>query len=524
MMTVTPQWKEWLSKNFTLTGEISAIHSPVNYLKTFAIAAFASILVFILEHLTYEQFSNITSLFIVSVLYSSIFYGIGPAILNALLCTTVYEYFFIDPFFNFGHHGIDNLIKFSTFVIAAIITNMLSVKIRNYALDLKEREEKITMLHALSEYIADASSLAEVMEIVRAEVKNMLAVSSRLYLSHTGSVQQLMDNTPYQQAITLLLASGVATGRGTAHYGEIDALCIPLKTGRGIIGVMLITDINVKLTKKNFMDIIQLLATQIALGIERILLHKEKEKVLIEKERESLRSALLSSISHDLKTPLSSIIGSASMLKLPGKSFTDEDKNKLLSTIADEAERLHRFIENLLEITKLESGAILLNFELLNLDDIIDSTLKRMREQLLHHHIKLDLSEDLLQLQLDATLMQHVFINLLENSVKYSKQESEIIIRDYRKGQYLFIEVEDEGCGISEDNLEKVFDKFYRIMHKDSTVAGTGLGLSICHSIITAHGGTISARIPEKNYGTLIRICLPLTEKKHPHLHDKDIV
>lgn len=508
------QWKKWLSKNFTLSGEISAIPSHFNYLKTFAVAALASILVFILEHLTYEQFSNITSLFIVSVLYSSIFYGLGPAIFNALLCTIVYEYFFIDPFYSFGPHGADNFIKFSTFVMAAIITNMLSVKVRNYALDLKEREEKITMLHELSEYIADASSLDEVISTVEGKVDAMLGVSAKVILSDTPVFSRLAAHADYHQAIRFLLASGIATGRGTLHFNELNALFIPLKTGRGIIGVMHVSDIDLKSLKKNFIDIIQVLAAQIALGIERILLHKEKEKVLLEKERESLRSALLSSVSHDLKTPLSSIIGSASMLKSSSKELTEEDKNTLVATIEDEAGRLHRFIVNLLEITKLESGAVLPNFEPLNLDDIIDPTLKLMRDRLRYHHIDLELSEELLQLNLDATLMQHVFINLLENAIKYSEKGTKITIRDYRKDGQFRIEVEDEGCGIPATDLTKVFDKFYRVMHKDSTIAGTGLGLSICESIIAAHGGTIAAVTPEKQGGILIRICLPLIGSK----------
>lgn len=514
------KWKEWFREHFSFSDELSSNSSPLNYLKAFIVALTASIPVFILEHFTYEQFSNITSLFIVSVLYSSVYFGIGPAIFNALLCTSVYEYFFIPPFFNFGPHGIDNLIKFFAFVIAALITNMLSVKVRNYALDLKEREEKISMLHELSEYIADASNLDEVMQCVEITIRKMLGVSAKAILCDSPAFEGLARAPHYQPAITLLMTAGITTGTGTQYCNDINALFIPLKTGRGIIGIMYVTDINIKLLKTNFMDIIQVLAPQIALGVERILLQKEKEKALLDKERESLRSALLSSVSHDLKTPLASIIGSASMLRLPQQKLSEQDRNTLITTIEGEAERLHRFIVNLLEITKLESGAILPNFEQLNLDDVIDSVLKRMRDQLKHHPITLESSEELLQLNLDATLMQHVFINLLENAVKYSDHGTTIIIRDYRENGNFFVEVEDEGCGIPEKDLKKVFDKFYRVMQKDSTIAGTGLGLSICHSIVVAHGGTITAISPEKKYGTIIRICLPLSRNTSlPILH-----
>jgi two-component system sensor histidine kinase KdpD len=211
---------------------------------------------------------------------------------------------------------------------------------------------------------------------------------------------------------------------------------------------------------------------------------------------QDLRDALLSTISHDLRTPLVSIIGAVSSLLTYGATYEENARRDLLLTIQAEAERLNRFVGNLLDMMRLESGALELQREWVEIGDVIGTALSRLTQALSRHQLIVEVDPGLPMLRLDDVLIEHVLVNLLENAAKYSPPQTTIRVSARREGRAIVAEVADEGLGIPAGDLERIFDKFYRVQRGDRHGAGTGLGLSICRGIVEAHGGQITARSP----------------------------
>jgi two-component system sensor histidine kinase KdpD len=226
-------------------------------------------------------------------------------------------------------------------------------------------------------------------------------------------------------------------------------------------------------------------------------------------ESERLRSALLTSISHDLKTPLAFVLGAASTMRDLAGGLSDQEKRDLLATVIDESERLNRFIANLLDMTKLESGAIVPNTARHDIVEIVGSALRRAGKILARHKISLELAPDLPMLELDAVLFEQSLFNLLDNAAKYAPADTTISIRSSRDKDMILLDIIDEGEGIPKSELESVFDKFYRAQKGDHVRPGTGLGLAISRGFVEAMHGTITAANRSDRSGAVLTIRLP---------------
>jgi two-component system sensor histidine kinase KdpD len=227
-------------------------------------------------------------------------------------------------------------------------------------------------------------------------------------------------------------------------------------------------------------------------------------------EADRLRSALLTSISHDLKTPLAAILGAAGTMRQLSGALDDASKAELLATIIDESERLNRFIANLLDITRLESGAIVPQTTLQDLGELVGSALARAAKILTHHRVDVELAADVPMLELDPVLFEQVLFNLLDNASKYAPADTTIRIRSWREAQSVCLQVLDEGVGIPPDDIERIFDKFYRAQKGDQVRAGTGLGLAISRGFVEALKGTITAANRADRTGAVFTIRLPI--------------
>ena len=284
-----------------------------------------------------------------------------------------------------------------------------------------------------------------------------------------------------------------------------------MRTGRGTVGIVgLDSDGAGLLLTPDQRRLFDALTDQAALAIERVNLVENIDRARIAAETERLRSALLTSISHDLRTPLASILGSASSLKTYGASLDNAAQDELIGTIQEEAERLNRFIANLLDMTRLESGAIEPNADLVDLADVIGSALRRAAKVLAKHAVELDLGADMPMLKLDPVLFEQVLFNLLDNAAKYSPAGTQIRVEARRDGGRVCLRILDEGGGIPPADLERIFDKFYRVQAADRKRAGTGLGLAICRGFVEAMGGTIAAGNRETGHGAVFTILLPV--------------
>jgi two-component system sensor histidine kinase KdpD len=300
-------------------------------------------------------------------------------------------------------------------------------------------------------------------------------------------------------------------GRGSDTLPGAKRLFLPMRTGRGPIGVIGIDDDKSgPLLTPDARRLLDALVDQGALAIERVQLVEDMDRVKRTVESDRLRAALLTSISHDLKTPLASVLGAATMMRDMSGGLTDIEKRDLLATVIDESERLNRFIANLLDMTKLESGAIVPNTARHDLGEIVGSALRRAAKILVHHKVSLELAADLPMLELDAVLFEQVLFNLLDNAAKYAPADTTITIRSSRDKDSVALKIMDEGAGIPPAELESVFDKFYRAQKGDHVRPGTGLGLAISRGFVEAMHGTISATNRTDRSGAMLTIQLPV--------------
>jgi two-component system sensor histidine kinase KdpD len=289
---------------------------------------------------------------------------------------------------------------------------------------------------------------------------------------------------------------------------------MPLRTGRGAVGVAGIdSDKPGLLLTPEESRLLDALCDQAALAIDRVNLAQDIDRARLAAETDRLRAALLTSISHDLRTPLASILGSASSLVAHGHDFDATIQASLMRTILEEAERLNRFIGNLLDMTKLESGPFRPQTGAADLSDIVGATLHRADKILQNHTVEIKLESDLPLLDLDMVLMEQVLFNLFDNAAKYAPQGSRITVTARHEDGSAVIRVLDEGGGIPEADLERIFDKFYRVHRSDRQRAGTGLGLAICRGFVEAMGGSITAanRIDRQGAVFTIRLPVPVT-------------
>ena len=250
---------------------------------------------------------------------------------------------------------------------------------------------------------------------------------------------------------------------------------------------------------------------QAALAVERTNLARDIEEKRLLTETESLRAALLSSISHDLRTPLVSIIGSASSLQAYGERIPPAQRGELLETIQDEAERLNRFVQNLLDMTRLGYGALMPKRDWVDLRDVIGRARERLKKPLAAFQLSVDFAEELPLLHVDAVLMEQVMVNLLDNAAKYAPPGTPISVTALPKDGAVEVRVCDRGPGIPPADREAVFDMFYRVRSGDREKAGTGLGLAICRGIVEAHGGSIRVEDGADGVGAAIAVTLPVS-------------
>ena len=303
---------------------------------------------------------------------------------------------------------------------------------------------------------------------------------------------------------------GEKAGRGTERFAEAPALYVPLKGAGEIVGVMGVLPPRGELPSSEQMQFLEVFANQTALAIERIESQRAAELAQLQVQAEKMRSSLLSAVSHDLRTPLASITGAASTLRLQRDRLEPETRDELLDGIADEAERLSRLVSNLLDMTRLEAGPELRR-DLYPIEEIVGTALHRFERQLEHRDVTTQMPETLPMVYADDVLLGQVFVNLLENAIKYSPEGTPIEVSAQATENAVTLEVRDRGSGIAPGEEQEIFEKFHRGKLNDTR--GAGLGLAICRAIVEAHRGTIAA-YNRTGGGAVFRICLPSQEMR----------
>jgi two-component system sensor histidine kinase KdpD len=465
---------------------------------------------------------SISLVFLMAVLASTIAWGIWPALFACLLSVLAYNFFFLPPIYTFTIADPENVVALFFFLLVAIVVSNLTAASRSQVMSARARAKTTAELYAFSRKVAGIGTLDDLLWATAYQISSMLKLRTVLLLpdKEGGSLtiasayppEDLLDDGD-MAAARWCWEHNRAAGRGADTLPGGKWLFLPLRTGSGPVGVIGIDrDEPGPLLTPDERRLLDALADQAAVAIERVSLARGLAETRVLAETERLRAALLTSISHDLRTPLASIIGTVSSLRSYADKYEPRERDELLATLQDEAERLNRFVGNLLDMTRLEAGAIDLKLDLVDIAEIVGAALQRAGSVLAHHRIEVEIAPDLPMVRLDSILFEQVLFNLLDNAAKYAPPGSRIDVRARRDGDVVAMEVTDEGPGIPPGDLERIFDKFYRVQAQDRRRAGTGLGLAICRGFIEAQGGHIEARNRRDRSGAILTIHIPVPE------------
>ena len=466
--------------------------------------------------------------FLTAVLVSAIAYGLWPALFACLASVLAYNFFFLPPLYTFTIADPENVVALFFFAVTAVIASNLTARVRAQAITARQRARTTEELYQFSRKLAGAANLDDLLWATVHQIALMLKVRVVILLPEDdkvgddkvgdGKVTVRAGFPPEDRLDAADLAAAVwswernhVAGRASDTLPGAKRLFMPMQTGRGPVGVIGIDrDEPGPILTPDQHRLLDALADQAALAIERVNLVEDVDRARLATETDRLRAALLTSISHDLRTPLASILGSATSLAANGDALDAATRLDLARNIQDEAERLNRFIGNLLDMTRLEAGPLPLRTTPVDLSDVIASALRRAGKVLAAHRTELQLQRDLPMLDLDDVLFEQVLFNLLDNAAKYAPAGSLVTISAWQTNGQVCLRIIDEGPGIPPADLEQVFDKFYRVGGADRRRAGTGLGLAICRGFVEAMHGTIEAANRGDRPGAIFTIALPV--------------
>jgi two-component system sensor histidine kinase KdpD len=495
---------------------VRPVLEPAAFLGSFAMSA-AALGVGLLLRQTMAV-SNVALVFLVAVLAGAVTFGLWPSLFACLICALAYNFFFLPPLYTFTIADPENIITLLVFVLVAGIASNLTARMRMQAIIARQRAATTEDLYRFSRKLTGIASLDDLLWATAYQVAHMLGLHVVLLMPDGEDLTVRAGYPPEdtledsdRAAAKWAFQHGSAAGRGADTLPGARRLFLPMRTARGIVAIIgLDSQRDGALLTPDQKRLLDSLSDQAALAIERLHLAEEMDQARVAAETEKLRAALLTSISHDLRTPLASILGSATSLRHYRAQLSDADQDELLGTISEEAERLNHFIANLLDMTRLESGALAPNLDLIELGDVVGSVLRRAQKLTQGHKIVLDIEAGLPLLRIDPVLFEQVLFNLIDNAAKYAHPGTNITLRARRESGTVRIMVMDEGPGLPDADREKVFDKFYRVRAGDSQRAGTGLGLAIARGFMEAMGGAITAANRSDGPGAVFTLTLPV--------------
>ncbi len=449
--------------------------------------------------------------------------GRGPSAFAAVLSIGLFDFLFVPPFFTFEVSDFRYVLTFGTMLTVALLISGFTLRIREQATAARDRERRTAALYALSRDLADARSRMEVVTVTRRHLAETFESLTQLFAPGADGALQVLE--PAEPAAVLdekersvadwVFRRGEIAGAGTATLPAAAALHLPLTGGSGIVGVLMVQPMdpgNFELPRQR--QLLETFTGLVAGALERIALGERTQQASLEVEAERLRTSLLSSLSHDLRTPLGVITGAASSLRERGDALSAAERTGLIDAMLEESERMNRLIRNLLDMIRLETGSLEVQKEWQPLEDTIGVALLRVDERLTGHPVEVKLPPDLPLVPLDAVLLEQVFINLLENAAKYTPEGTPVEISARAIPGAVQVTVADRGPGLPPGEEGKIFEKFYRGAEAEPG-RGVGLGLTISRGIVTAHGGRIWAE-PRLGGGAAFHFTLPLSGPAPP--------
>ncbi len=464
------------------------------------------------------QLADVVMTFLLGVVIVSMRFGYGPSLLAAVLSVVSFEFFFIPPLFSFAVSDLRHIVTFAVMFTVAFVVSHLTKRIRDQADAARRRESYTASLYALSREIGLADSREALLESAARHVRDVFRADVAVFLPVRGDeIEAVLADEEFmrapqgpENAAAWAWRHQRPTGAGTELLPSAAAFFVPLKGSRGPVGVLgLLPSAADRERDAEEVQLLETFAGLIGSALERTALVEEARQATLRAETEQLRNALLSSVSHDLRTPLAVVTGATSTL-LGDHAPTDEAKRRtLIVTAHEEALRLNRLVRNLLDMTRLDAGALKVKKELQPLEEVVGAALYRLDDRLRGRAVGTDIPADLPLVPFDAILIEQVFINLIENAIKHTPAGSTIDVSACARQGEVEIEVGDRGSGVDAPNRERVFEKFYR--GHEGEGGGVGLGLTICRGIVSAHVGRIWVE-DRPGGGASFRFTLPLED------------
>jgi len=461
---------------------------------------------------------NTDLVFLTAIVGIAVRFGLWPSLIASLASALCYNFFFTEPYHTFNIHNPTDVIAVLFFTLVAIVVSNVAARARTLAVAAMGRARTTESLYMFSRKLSGVGTLDDVLWATAYQIALMLKLRVVILLPEDGTIAVKAGYPPEDVLDDADIAAAKwawdhnrPAGRGSETLTGAKRLFLPMRTGRGAIGVVgMDSDKPGPLLTPDQKRLLDALIDQAALAIERVHLVDDLDRAERRVEADRLRAALLTSISHDLKTPLAAIIGAAGTLKGFSGELSDRGKVDLISTIIEESERLNRFIANLLDMTKLEAGSIKPNMARHDIGEIVGSALDRAAKILADHKVEVEIADDLPMLELDPVLFEQALFNLLDNAAKYSPPKTTVIIDAWQEESSVKLQVGDEGNGIPPEEIDQIFEKFHRAQKGDQVLAGTGLGLAIARGFVEAMSGTLTAANHPDRHGAVFTITLPI--------------
>jgi len=475
------------------------------------------------------QLSNLIMVYLLGVVVTAMTCGRGPSVLTALTSVLSFDFFFVPPRFTFAVSDTQYFVTFAIMLVVALAISRLTTRMRDHAVLARNLERRSGLMLALTQRLAEARGVDVVAEAAGRAVEELVGCGAVVLVPRrNGGLRPPGEQSPaFLDAKSLgaaqwVFTNGHAAGLGTDTLPDVRALFLPLPSRNESMGVLAVAPNGPEALSPESLRVLDSFARQVGLALEVERLQESTRLAQLESETERLKASLLSAVTHDLQTPLAAISGSAESLLLADESMAPSTHAMLAQNIRDEAARLSRLLDNLLRLTRLESGTVRLRKEPIPLEEVVGTALSRLEKSLAERPVTISLPEDLPMPPLDGLLMEQLLVNLLENVAKYTPPGSPVHIGARKATDHVELIVADRGPGIPPEALERVFDIFYRVPG-EKCPRGYGLGLAISRAVAVAHGGSIRAENRPQG-GARFIVTLPLettpAQGNAPHAPD----
>ncbi|MCY0879541.1 MAG: DUF4118 domain-containing protein [Firmicutes bacterium] len=468
---------------------------------------------------------NIALLYLLPVLYSAVKWGLRPALFASGLGVMAFDFFFIPPIFSYAVSDVRYLISFAVFLVVAVLTASLASSLQQKTREAERRARMAALLLGISRRMARVNDAAAIGQIVVDHVAETWGVPAAVLLPKNGEGLEVVAESakpPLMRQVNPTIASWVYHHGQVAGYGtkpRPELLYVPLKSEDTVYGVLCLGDVG---SAQGLSSELRLMAEAVAglaaISVARVKAEEQARLAVLTTESERIRTALMDSLSHELRTPVTAILGAVASLREAWVKLGSDEMEALVATIRDSALRMNRLITNLLGMVRLESGMMRLNRKICDIADVIGVALGQMEEALEGRPVAVNVPEATSPVMVDEVLLAQALVNVLSNAVKYSPDGSPIEIHVEPLPHAVRLSVRDYGIGVDAAEVDKLFEKFYR-SPKTKPWPGTGLGLAICQGIVSAHGGRVWAE-PATPRGTVIRLEIPRAQAKEANIRD----